>query len=276
MKKLPVTVIVPIKNEEKNLANCLSLLGSFEDIWVVDSGSTDSSCSIAKKYGASVLQFEWQGGFPKKRNWVLMNHSFSTDWVLFLDADEAVTPEFVEELATAIQSPDKVGFWLNYTNYFMGRDLKHGVPQRKLALFRKDAGFYERIEDPGWSQLDMEIHEHPILTGAVGEIHQKIDHRDFRGVEQFISRHNSYSSWEANRYGLLLRAGAAGWAALTKRQKFKYRVIRNIGFAPLYFFITYVFKFGFLDGVAGFDYALFKMAYFQNIRLKMIEIESGQ
>lgn len=67
-----------------------------------------------------------------------------------------------------------------------------------------------------------------------------------------------------------------GWNALTRRQKLKYRAVRNIWFAPFYFLLNYFFKFGILDGIAGLDYALLKMAYFQNIRLKMIEIEQSR
>src|SRR5690606_18094610 len=178
MTKLPITVAIPIKNEERNLPACLERLGDFQTVLAVDSGSTDRSLEILADHGVPVLQFAWAGGFPKKRNWLLMQHRLDTPWVLFLDADEQLTPEFVSEVRRAIDGTDKVGFWLNYTTHFMGRVLNHGLPQRKLALFRVGAGLYERIEDPGWSTLDMEVHEHPVLDGPVGEIAAKIDHLD--------------------------------------------------------------------------------------------------
>src|SRR5207245_285137 len=92
------------------------------------------------------------------------------------------------------------GYWLNYQNYFLGTPLKHGVPQRKLALFRVGSGLYERVNDLRWSNLDMEVHEHPNITGSIGEIASQIEHLDYRGLHEFIERHNEYSTWEANRY----------------------------------------------------------------------------
>lgn len=272
MTALPVTVVVPTRNEASNLPQCLSRLGAFAHVWVVDSGSTDGTPDIARAHGARVIEFAWPGGYPKKRNWVLLNETIETPWVLFLDGDEHIPPAFVEELASVLPGTDKVGLWLNYTTHFMGRVLKHGVPQRKLALFRVGAGFYERIEDPGWSQLDMEVHEHPHLDGPTGEIVARIDHLDFRGIEHFIARHNAYSTWEAHRRAQLLAADdRSAWERLTKRQQSKYRSLDAWWFAPFYFLLTYVARLGFLDGAAGLHYALLKFGYFHDIKLKIDE-----
>ena len=169
MSLIPVTVVVPVKNEEKNLAACLTALqGRFQQVIVVDSGSTDATCQIAGEHGALLMNFEWDGQFPKKRNWVLRNYSFQTNWVLFLDADERVTPGFVDELSRAIESTTAVGYWVTYENWFMGKRLRHGDPMRKLSLFRVDAGEYEQFDEDRWSGFDMEIHEHPILDGTIG------------------------------------------------------------------------------------------------------------
>lgn len=269
---LPVTVVVPTKNEASNLATCLARLGGFAQVWVVDSGSTDGTQDIAHAHGARVIDFEWPGGYPKKRNWVLLNETFETPWVLFLDGDEQVTPAFVAELARVLPLSDKAGYWLNYTTHFMGRVLRHGLPQRKLALFRVGAGLYERIEDPGWSRLDMEVHEHPHLEGETGEIAARIDHLDFRGIEHFLARHNAYSTWEVHRRAQLLGGDdPAAWARLTDRQKTKYRSLDTWWFAAFYFLGTYFGKLGFLDGSAGLHYALLKFAYFHNIKLKIEE-----
>ena len=93
---LPVTVCIPARNEAKNLPACLaSLGGKFHQVVVVDSQSSDATRGIAAAAGATVLEFRWDGKFPKKRNWALRNHQWETPWVLFLDADERVTPEFV-------------------------------------------------------------------------------------------------------------------------------------------------------------------------------------
>ena len=118
--KIPVTVIIPTRNEEANLATCLQRLGFFDEVLVVDSCSTDATCQIAADHGSAVIQFEWNGRYPKKRNWVLLNHRLRNDWVLFLDADELVTTDFCREVSVAIQESRYVAFWLRYTNHFLG------------------------------------------------------------------------------------------------------------------------------------------------------------
>jgi hypothetical protein len=101
----------------------------------------------------------------------------------------------------------------------------------------------------------MEIHEHPVLDGPAGDIAAPLEHRDFRGLHHFIARHNEYSSWEARRY-LALRGDVAVWSALTRRQRIKYSGMAHWWYAPGYFIVTYVLRGGFLDGYAGFVYAI--------------------
>ena len=93
-----VTVVVPTRNEAGNLPVCLGRLGEFVHVVVVDSGSDDGTRAIALGAGVKLVDFAWDGGFPKKRNWLLRNFTFETDWVLFLDADEWLTAAFVKEL----------------------------------------------------------------------------------------------------------------------------------------------------------------------------------
>ncbi|MCZ4341629.1 glycosyltransferase family 2 protein [Sphingomonadaceae bacterium G21617-S1] len=269
---LPVTVAIPVKNDAVNLDRCLARLQRFSDVIVLDSGSTDATAAVAEKYGAQLLQFEWSGRYPKKRNWFLMNHRPRHPWIFFLDADEYVDDRFCDALASALKDSDKVGFWLAYTNYFLGRELRHGVPQRKLALFRVGAGLYERIEEEGWSRLDMEIHEHPVLDGPLGEIGVPIDHQDFKGLARFIDKHRDYATWEAQRYRAL-HADPGAWAGLTRRQVFKYRHVGKWWYPWFYFVFGYVARFGFLDGAAGFHYAFYKAWYFQTIRLLLREAD---
>jgi glycosyltransferase involved in cell wall biosynthesis len=271
---LPVTVVVPVRNEARNLPTCLASIPDGLPILVVDSGSTDDTVEIARRAGAEVLEFHWQGGYPKKRNWVLATYGFETPWVLFLDADERLTDAFLRGLEGALGRTDVVGYWLNYHNHFMGKALRHGDPQRKLALFRVGAGVFERVEDGRWSDLDMEVHEHPILNGPIGEIAARLDHEDFRGVHKHIDRHNDYSSWEARRYQAL-SGDPTAWAALTNRQKAKYRHLTRWWFAPAYFLFAYVWRRGFLDGSAGLSVAWLKSVYFSEVRLKIIELNGS-
>lgn len=264
---LSLTIVIPVKNEAKNLPLCLNALKGLENIVLIDSGSTDDTLKIAQEAGIQVYQFDWNGEYPKKRNWFLINHAPQTDWVMFLDADEVVSPDFLKQLETALSDERYAGYWLKYTNYFLGKELRHGDIQKKLALFRVSAGLYEKIDEKGWSQLDMEIHEHPVLEGKIGEINARIDHRDFRGLARFLDRHTDYARWEARRIDRLGPKGSDAWNALTKRQTLKYKNLSKWWFAPAYFLNVYFVKRGFLDGAAGFHYAYYKAWYFHSIRL---------
>ena len=115
LNNIPVTVIVPVKNEAKNIENCLRRLTRFDEVVVVDSGSTDQTLELAQHWGAKVVQFKWDGHFPKKRNWTLDHVSLRNEWVLFLDADEWIDESFVTEVSEKIQGPE-VGFWLHFEN----------------------------------------------------------------------------------------------------------------------------------------------------------------
>ncbi|MER9242383.1 glycosyltransferase family 2 protein [Mesorhizobium sp. M0633] len=271
LTQLPVTVVIPVKNEEHNLPRCLEKLGRFAQIVVVDSDSSDCTREIAATFNARVLEFKWDGHYPKKRNWVLLNYNFETPWVLFLDADEYLDAQFCDALIRALDDPAVVGFWLTYTNHFLGRELRYGVPQRKLSLFRVGAGVYERIEESNWSSLDMEVHEHPVLKGAIGEIRIPINHEDYNGLGKFLTKHVQYAKWEARRY---FEIALAEPEKFTRRQRLKYKYITRWWFSWSYFVYSYVFRLGFMDGQAGFMYAFYKLWYFLSIRRMIYELES--
>lgn len=274
MRPLDLTIVLPVRNEEKNLPACLSAIGSnlAKKVIVIDSSSIDNTKEIAKSYGAEVLDFVWNGRFPKKRNWYLTSHKPETKWVLFLDADEFLTSEFKKELIETLNddSSNKVGYWLNYTVYFLGRQLKGGYPLRKLALFQVGSGTYERIDEEEWSNLDMEVHEHPVLQGEIGVIRSKIDHQDFRGISTYVLKHNEYASWEAARY-LKLTNNFSFRKNWTFKQRLKYKFMGSVFIGPAYFIGSFIFLGGFKDGARGFAFAILKMSYFTQIYCKLME-----
>ena len=273
---LDLTIAIPVRNEEKNLPTCLAAIGSdlAQHIVLIDSGSTDSTQEIARAYGAEVVDFAWDGRFPKKRNWYLRNHTPKTKWVLFLDADEFLTPEFKAELRQTLQQDEaKIGYWLRYTIYFLGKENKGGYFLHKLALFQVGAGEYEKIDEDQWSQLDMEIHEHPVLNGELGTIRSKIDHQDFRGVSYYVAKHNEYSSWEAARF-LKLSGDTKSTQQWTWMQRIKYGLMRTPLLGPIYFLGSFFLMGGFRDGSRGFAFAILKMAYFTQMYCKIREMEA--
>lgn len=263
---LDITIAIPVRNEEKNLPLCLQAIGKdfVSQLVVIDSGSSDKTKDIATKFGAKVVDFVWDGKFPKKRNWYLRNHPPQTKWVLFLDADEYLTEDFKKELKSAVATDSKTGYWLNYTIYFLGKKMRGGYPLRKLALFQVGAGEYERIDEEQWSKLDMEVHEHPQLTGSIGVIKSKIDHQDFRDVSHYVIKHNEYAQWEAARFLKVADKGKA-FDTWTRKQQLKYFLMQSILLGPAYFFGSFLFLGGFRDGVRGFAFALLKMSYFNQV-----------
>lgn len=271
---LDLTIAIPVKNEQANLLKCLESIGHdfAKQIMVIDSGSTDRTLEIAKSQGVEIINFEWNGKFPKKRNWFLRNHNLKTKWVLFIDADEYLTSAFKAELRSVLPNSTKAGYWLNYTVYFLGKELKGGYPLKKLALFQIGKGEYEQIDEERWSALDMEVHEHPIIMGTVGSIRSKIDHRDFRGTSNFVSKHNEYASWEAARFlKAVQKPGAsANW---TIKQKLKYKLMNSVLIIPIFFIGTYVLYRGFRDGARGFAHAILRMSYYTQIYCKIRETQ---
>ena len=275
--RLNLTIAIPVRNEEQNLPICLAHIGSdlAQKVVIIDSGSTDRTVEIAKEWGATVVNFVWDGKFPKKRNWFLLNHQPMTKWVLFLDADELLTDAFKTELREALQSQNNyVGYWLRYTVYFLNRQNRGGYFLHKLALFQVGAGEYEYIEEDQWSRLDMEIHEHPVLTGTIGVIRSKIDHRDLRGVSYYVTKHNEYSSWEAARF-LRLSQDTHTKQRWSLMQRIKYGLMQTPLLGPLYFLGSFFIMGGFRDGSRGFTFAVLKMAYFTQIYLKIRELKEA-
>ena len=270
--KLDLTIAIPVKNEERNLPGCIKAIGKdfASSIIIIDSGSNDRTKEIAKENNIDIVDFKWDGKFPKKRNWFLRNHTLQTKWILFLDADEYLTEEFKTEVREKLIQEDKVGYWLSYSIYFLGSQLKGGYPLKKLALFKIGAGEYERIDENAWSQLDMEVHEHPHLTGEVGKIKAKINHQDFRGVSHYVIKHNEYAAWEASRF-VKATSNKSLSSLWTWKQRLKYWLMKSPLVGPAYFFGSFFLLGGFRDGARGLAFAILKMSYFTQVYCKIRE-----
>jgi glycosyltransferase involved in cell wall biosynthesis len=276
MTLIDLTIAIPVRNEERNLSACLSAIGPdfVSRVVVIDSQSTDSTSAVARSHGVEVIDFVWDGGYPKKRNWYLRNHTPTTPWVMFLDADEIITHKVKHEISAALSGNNHQGFLLSYTNYFLGRRLRGGYPLRKLALFRVGHVEYERIEEDHWSVCDMEVHEHPIVVGSVGLIRNRIDHRDLRGIDSYLRKHNDYAAWEAHRlfnhrHG---RQVNSGWKP---HQRLKYHLITSPWGGLAFFLGSFFLMGGWRDGSIGFAFCLLKSGYFVQIACRLRELEQA-
>jgi glycosyltransferase involved in cell wall biosynthesis len=258
MTSVPVSVLIPVKNEEANLPDCLNSVRWAGELVVVDSCSQDRTCAIARDFGAAVHQFRYVPGGPKKKNWALENVPFRHDWILILDADERITPPLAEEIAAAVSNPGAAaGFYINRRFYFLSRWIEHAgyFPSWNMRLFRKGKGLYERMPDLSETAGDNEVHEHVILDGPAGRLRNPMDHFAFPSVEVFIEKHNRYSNWEAAQgeraTGAIASAGSIG-TVHNARRRLK-RAARMFPFPHwLRFFYHYFLKLGFLDGVEGY------------------------
>src|ERR1700746_2314989 len=196
---LPVSVSVPERHEARSLPRCLEALRGFAEVFVIDSQSADATVEVARNHGAQVVQFYYHGGWPKKRQWAIDTLSLASEWILLLDADEAITPELESEVRQAIQSPDCVGYYISLQQFFLGRQLKHsGASLWKLALFRRGRGHFEcRLRDQDASMADMEVHEHVVVDGSTARLRNPVIHHNVESLSRYIQKHDEYSNWEA-------------------------------------------------------------------------------
>ena len=264
--RVPVSVVVPIKNEAKNLPRCLDAVAWADEIFVVDSQSNDGSIEIAQAHGAKIAQFDFNGTWPKKKNWALESLPFKNDWVFILDADEVLPMEAAEELTSVIANAGAIaGYWINRRFMFMGRWLRHAYyPNWNLRLFRHSLGRYEKLTDADTQSGDNEVHEHVIVQGPTGRLRCEMDHYAFPSVEVFVEKHNRYSNWEARvSADRRLRGSAAAIRSgpVERRRKLKLLSQRLPCRPLLRFLYIYFWQKGFLDGREGYYFARLHAMY---------------
>ena len=282
--RLPVSVIIPVRNEAKNLPRCLAALTEVGEVYVIDSQSTDETLEVACAHGAHGVQFHFQGGWPKKRQWAMNTLPLAYDWILLLDADEVLTPELSEEIRNAIansnaQTPAIHGYFIQLRTSFLGRVLYHGdVGLWKLSLFRRGKGRYEcRLKDQDASMADMEVHEHVVVDGATARLRHPLIHHNLESLSRYIRKHDEYSNWESR---VLLQPGADAelppslrGTQAQRRRWLKRKLFAVPGSPVLLFLYRYIFRFGFLDGVPGLIYCGFQAVQMFHTKAKIYELK---
>jgi glycosyltransferase involved in cell wall biosynthesis len=268
--RLPVVVAIPVKNEAENIATAVSsVIDHFQAVVVVDSASTDATREIAGELGAEVVAYEWNRRYPKKKQWCSDNVHPEIPWILHLDGDEVPTPELIAELREIFAKPvTAAAFDIPLRYWFAGRPLRHGHKVVKRALLDRTRSRYPEVDDldaPGITEV--EGHYQPAVDGPVVRLRGALEHRDLDPVRTWFDRHNKYSDWEAwLEHHPEARAQVRG---LKTRQG---RLFQKVPFKPLAFFTYgYLARGGFLDGRAGFDYALALSLYRWQIGVKTRE-----
>jgi glycosyltransferase involved in cell wall biosynthesis len=284
VRLLPVSVIVAARNEAHNLPRCLDGLRNFGEVYVVDSHSTDATREIAAAHGAKTVQFDYRGGWPKKRQWALDTLSLAHEWVLLLDADEVMTPALEAEISHAISNANYDGYRIALEMHFLGRQLRHSDASFwKLSLFRRGKAHYEcRLKEQDSSMADMEVHEHVVCDGPAGRLTNPLVHRNVESLFRYIQKHNEYSNWEAKVW--LNRSGPEGegeeelqpafWGTQAQRRRWLRRKFLMVpGFPLLFFVYKYILRLGFLDGIPGLIYCCFQSVQFLQIKAKIYELQ---
>lgn len=266
---IPVSVLVCARNEARCLARCLSSLSDFAEVVLIDSGSTDETGAIAESFGARVVHFDWNGQYPKKRQWCLDQLSLAHEWTFFVDADEVITPALAAEIARVMQNPAHEGYFVAGLYVMDGRVLQHGLRNNKLALFKRQSFHFPVVDDlsiPGMGE--MEGHYQPLPRPEfnqdvrIGALTQPLWHYAYQSGENWQSRHQRYATWEAG-----MNAREAWPADPDPRREALKRLFRALPCRGVIAFIhSYIYKGGFLDGAAGLALARDRWRYYTLVR----------
>lgn len=272
---LPISVIILTKNEEAQIGETLAALDRFSEVTVVDSNSEDRTAEIADEHGARVLQFTWDGLYPKKKQWALDNVNTALEWILLLDADETPTEDLVAELEQVLASSNHGidAFDIPLLYRFAGSVLQHGHRVSKRSLLRVGRCKFPDVGDQDLPGIrEVEGHYQPQAKGRVSRLTNAILHDDRDPVSSWFDRHNRYSDWEAH-----LRLRTELRSAVAQRRSAQGRLFDRVPFKPGAFFIySYLLRRGFLDGQAGFDYAFALASYYWQIGVKTRELRRGR
>lgn len=267
----PVSVLLLTLNEERNLPRCLESLAWCKDIVVLDSYSTDRTVAIAEAAGVRVFQRKFDD-FAGQRNWALDNVPFQHAWVLHLDADEVCTPQLQAEIASQTGNPDYDAYRIPSKMMFFGKWLRFAgmYPSYQVRLGRTPAFRFKQV---GHGQRE------DISAARVGTLKSPYLHHSFsQGLDDWIARHNRYSSAEASQLvsgssdSHMDLLGLIDWRNPTRPRRAIKTLANRLPFrATLRFLYMYVGRLGFLDGSAGYQYCRLLAIYQAMIDLKVAE-----
>lgn len=184
-----LTAIIPTLNEEGNLPDCLASVAFADEIYVVDSFSTDRTVEIARAAGARVEQHAYVNSADQK-NWAIPRATH--EWILLVDADERVTPELEREVRQLLErGPESDGYWVRRANYFRGRRLRHGgwESDRVIRFFHRDRARYQKRQ----------VHEEIDLPEPLPVLRAHLRHYTFVSFDQYLPKVERYGRWGASQ-----------------------------------------------------------------------------
>lgn len=185
---MTIATVVLAKNEERRIKKCLTSLSLCDQVLVIDDYSIDHTTTIAKSLDAKVIQHKLGGDFSSQRNFAF--ETVTTDWILFVDADEIVSPELSEEILGAINTKDKdiVGYSLRRRDYFLGKPI----------VFSKDANqTLVRLVKKGKGEWKRRVHEVLVINGSTKVLEGELIHNSHPSMAEFVESTNYYSDLHA-------------------------------------------------------------------------------
>jgi len=236
MAKVPLSVVIITKNEERNMHDCLkSVVDWVDEIVIVDDESTDKTVEIAKGYGAKIYHRKMDNE-GIHRNWAYAQAK--NEWVLSLDADEMISPELRDEIVATLPNTDVQAFDMPLRNYIGKYWVRYSgwYPAGKLRMFMKSRFKYEEVG----------VHPKVFLDGKTGHFTKDIVHKGYPDFEHFLQSLNRQTTLEAEKWiqtGRTMPLHVAVWRAVDR------------------FFRSFIGKKGYKDGFVGFMIAYYASLY---------------
>jgi len=267
-KPLPISVIIITLNEERNLGNALkSIVDVVEEVYVVDSGSSDRTIDVALEYGVKIVQREFTN-FGDHWNWALNSLPITTPWTMKMDADEEFSQSLIDELTRIFtEGPKHQGYTVRWRLWFMGKPL-HAISD------------ITRLWQTGKCQFsDVTINEHPLVDGLTGRLNGILEHHDSADLHAWLEKQNRYTSMEAlARFNqeVLSDEPALFGSSLQRRMFFKKHFLKMPFRFQIWFCYWYFFRGAWKDGSVGAAWARLRVVATRLKYLKIQEMEIKQ
>lgn len=265
-----IAAIVLTYNEERYIRDCLESLTWCDEVWIVDSDSTDGTLDICRRFTQNIVRHPFVS-FYDSRNWALNNLPIRAEWILFIDSDERITPELQKEIIETISKQPSLadGYYIPCKQYFWGQWLKHGEawPNYVLRLFKKRKAYFSNHH---------EVHEYVRLHGTIGFLHNPLIHISRSSMSETLAKLNFYTTMDAIR---MYRTGE-GLYPLKFDDSMRNRILKRLfdflPFKPQVRFVwDYIIMQGFRDGYLGFKWASIDALYVSTAYFKVWELKKG-